>query len=122
MTHTTILAEPIVKEISENNPSRETTRKINSHPKHLLDSKNNYKKGDFVTTNDDNEVVEAYVVEKVDGDCLTLCGIKLTEEKDDVVPYSFGVHKSEILYIGDAFVNMYGALWNIKQQILSTIG
>ena len=93
-----------------------------NRPKSLLHMKKNYKKGDFVTTNDDKDVVEAYVVEKVEGDTVTLCGIKLTEEKDDVVPYSFGVHKTEVLYIGESFVNMYGALWNIRKQIMNTIG
>ena len=120
MTHTVTIVEPVEKEIIENNPSRESTREIN-RPKRLLNAKKNYKKGDFVTINDDKEVVEAYVVEKVDGDTLSLCGIRLTAEKDDVVPYTFGVHKSEVLYIGEAFVNMYGALWNIRNQIMNTI-
>lgn len=117
MTHTATIVEPVAKELIENNPSRDPI-----NPKHLLQAKKIYKRGDFVTTNDDKEVVEAYFVEKVDGDTLTLCGIRLTEEQDDVVPYTFGVHKSEVLYIGESFVNIHGALWNVRKQIMNTIG
>lgn len=117
MTNNAILT---VEETINTNSSR--NRVDINRPKTLLNMKKNYMKGDFVTTNDDKDVVEAYVVEKVEGDIVTLCGIKLTEEKDDVVPYSFSLHKTEVLYIGESFVNMNGALWNIRKQIMNTIG
>lgn len=114
------MTQPIVVVDMEDVKVSDTESCINS--KRFLKVKRTYKKGDFVTINDDNDVIDVYFVESVDGNILTLCGIELTVEKDDVIPYSFEAHKSEILYVGESFVNAYGALWNMRKRFLSIIG
>lgn len=88
------------------------------YPKQLLKPKDTYEVGDFVTINDKNEVIEVYIVEEVQDNEIILCGIALSLEKDDVIPYSFSVKKSNILPVSDSSVNMNGALWNIRNLIL----
>lgn len=108
-------------ETIEENSSRE-----NTHPsiikvrkaKDLLKNNKPLKIGDFVTIKDDKTVIESFIVERIDGDSILLCGIKLTEEKDDIIPYNFSAHISEVLYIGESFVRVNGVLWNLREQIM----
>ena len=110
-----------IVETIEENPSRE-----NTHPaiikvrkaKDLLKNSKPLKIGDFVTIKDDKAVIESFIVERIDGDSILLCGIKLTEEKDDIIPYNFSAHISEVLYIGESFVRVNGVLWTLREQIM----
>ena len=73
--------------------------------------------GDIVTIDDDSDIAEAYVVKKIDDKMATICGIKLTEEKDDVYIEEMNICLRSLLYLGDSFVNLNGLLWKIKGQI-----
>ena len=73
--------------------------------------------GDIVTIDDDSDIAEAYVVKKIDDKMATICGIKLTEEKDNVYIEEMNICLRSLLYLGDSFVNLNGLLWKIKGQI-----
>ena len=105
----------------EENASREVTCKIlcPKYPKDLLESKKIIKVGDFVTTKDDNDVVEVFIAESIEGESINLCGIKLTEEKDDIITFRFSAHYSELLYLDESFVRVNGILWNLREEIVS---
>ena len=105
----------------EENASREVTCKIlrPKCPKDLLESKKIIKVGDFVTTKDDNDVVEVFIAESIEGESINLCGIKLTEEKDDIITFRFSAHYSELLYLDESFVRVNGILWNLREEIVS---
>lgn len=95
--------------------------KVATNPKDLLDRDHEIKVGDFVTINDDNTTVEVFVVEKIEDNNCYLCGLALTEAKDDVYTYDFIITLDKVLYLGDSFVSCDGALWNIRKKIMKTI-
>ena len=49
--------------------------------KDLLNNNIKVSIGDIVTINDDNDIVETYVVKDINDTSVTICGIRITEEK-----------------------------------------
>ena len=85
--------------------------------KDLLDKDVAISVGDIVTIDDDSDVAEAYVVRRINDKMATICGIKLTEEKEDVYIEEMNICLRSLLYLGDSFVNLNGLLWKVKGQI-----
>lgn len=76
------------------------------------------KVGDFVTINDDSDVIEAYVVKQIHGSTATIYALELTYERDDIVVAEKIIALSELIYIGDVFVCVNGFLWEVREQLL----
>ena len=86
--------------------------------KDLLNNNIKVSVGDIVTINDDNDIVETYVVKDINDTFVTICGIRITEEKDDIIIDEIEKRLNDIIYIGDSFININGYLWKIRERIL----
>lgn len=86
--------------------------------KDLLNNNIKVSVGDIVTINDDNDIVETYVVKDINDTFVTICGIRITEEKDDIIIDEIEKKLNDIIYIGDSFININGYLWKIRERIL----
>ena len=86
--------------------------------KDLLNNNIKVSVGDIVTINDDNDTVETYVVKDINDTSVTICGIRITEEKDDIIIDEIEKRLNDIIYIGDSFININGYLWKIRERIL----
>ena len=86
--------------------------------KDLLNNNIKVSVGDIVTINDDNDIVETYVVKDINDTSVTICGIRITEEKDDIIIDEIEKRLNDIIYIGDSFININGYLWKIRERIL----
>ena len=85
--------------------------------KSLLEKGSTISVGDIVTIDDNSNVIDTYVVKSISNNIATICGIQITEEKDDVFIYDTEVDIEYLIYLGDSFVNFNGLLWKIKTQI-----
>lgn len=94
-----------------------TTKTIK--PKDLLERDIEIKVGDFVTTNDDSELIKAMVVKDIDQSIATVCYICMTVTCDDIYVQEEKVELSSLLYLGDSFVNVNGHLWKIRESIVN---
>lgn len=74
------------------------------------------KQGNFVTIYDSRDVVDTYYVDRIIEDKAMIIGLKLTPEKDDVLPSRIMIDTNRLIYIDDSFVNIDGALWNLRKQ------
>lgn len=74
------------------------------------------KQGDFVTIYDSRDVVDTYYVDRIMEDKAMIVGLKLSPEKDDILPNRIIIDINKLIYINDSFVNVNGALWNLRKQ------
>ena len=65
--------------------------------KDLLKKRARLSVGDIVTMNDDNDIIDAYVVKEINGTSITICGIRVTDEKDDILIDEIEVRTNEII-------------------------
>ena len=86
--------------------------------KDLLNKNIKISVGDVVTTDDDNDVVEARVVKEINGSLAIVCSLRITEEKDDILIDESEVEISTLIYIGEPFINVNGYLWKVRERIL----
>lgn len=87
--------------------------------KDLLNKNIELSVGDIVTTDDDNETVEAYIIKDIIDSKAVICGLRVTEEKDDIIIDEIDADISSLIYIGEPFINMNGFLWKVRERILS---
>ena len=74
--------------------------------------------GDFVTINDDSNIIEAYVVKDIHGTTATIYALELTAEKDDAIIVEKIIAFNELIHIDDSFVTVNSLLWQVREKIL----
>lgn len=75
------------------------------------------KVSDFVTINDDSDVVEAYVVKEIHGSTATIYALELMPERDNIVVAEKIIALSELIHIDDIFVCVNGFLWAVRERL-----
>lgn len=73
---------------------------------------------DFVTINDDSEIVEAHVVKEINGAVATIYSLGITAEKDDMVIVEKMVALNKLIHIDSSFVSVNSILWQIREKLL----
>lgn len=95
-----------------------TTVETITRPKDLLE-RQPISKGDFVTTNDDSDIVKLYVVKSINEDLATLLYLSLTHEIDDVQIKEISMPISSLIYADESFASVGGLLWQVREAAFS---
>ena len=95
-----------------------TTVETIARPKDLLE-RQPISKGDFVTTDDDSDVVKLYVVKSIDNDLATVLYLGLTHELDNVEVNEIVMPISSLIYADESFSSVGGLLWQIRETVIS---
>lgn len=74
---------------------------------------------DFVTINDDSDVVEVYIVKEIHGTTATIYALEISAEKDDIVIVEKIIALSELIHIDTSFVSVNGVMWKVRERLLN---
>lgn len=74
---------------------------------------------DFVTINDDSDIVEVYVVKSINGTTATIYALELTSERDDILITEKTTALNELIHIDDSFVTVNSIMWKIREMVTS---
>ena len=77
--------------------------------------------GGYVTIDDDSDTVKPYIVAGLENGKATIYGLALTEECDDIIAEKLVYDINELIGIDDSFVNVYGSLWKMRDNLLNGI-
>lgn len=89
---------------------------ITINPKNLLEKDHKVERGDFATTNDASPL-KIYIAGTKQHDLIPLYYIGLTAEGDDIYVKRFFAKEADVIYLEDAYVNVDGALWKLREQL-----
>lgn len=95
-----------------------TTVETIARPKDLLE-RSPISKGDFVTTNDDSDIVKLYVVKSINEDLATLLYLTITHEIDNLEVKEITMPLSSLIFADESFASVGGLLWQIREAVLS---
>lgn len=75
--------------------------------------------GSFVTIDDFNDYIDAYVVKEISDAKAIIYGLALTEGKDDVYIKSISIDLDSLIPIDHSFINTNGLLDTVQKQVLN---
>lgn len=88
--------------------------------KDMLDHEAEVNVGDFVTTKDKIDQIDIFVVKSIFPNGTTvICGLELTEARDDVYVYEAIVPPKSLIHLDDSYANYKGMLWEVHEKIMN---